>query len=171
MKFYYKYSNDIYNGEIYMTNDTSILFSCNSKVRQKLDYTVSLGGNPRYLIDLSHDTGQCGNMRCFMDGQKIFLKKLDILKNKKGKLYFESDDVMTEYSGEMYMQFEDTCYYDEENSILCFGNPDAQGEVIEFLSNTFAVIKDDRLFAIFMKINSLSDKIAVRKGRVCRTYK
>ena len=52
MKFCYKYSDDIYNGKIYMTNDTSILFYCNNKVKQKLDYTVSLGGNPRYLIDL-----------------------------------------------------------------------------------------------------------------------
>ena len=140
-------------------------------MKQKLDYTVSLGGNPRYLIDLSHDTGQCGNIRFFMHGEKVFLKKLNIPKNKKGKLYFQSDDEMTEYSGEMYMLFEDICYYDEENGILCFGNPDAQGEVIEFISNIFAVIKDDRLFAVFMKINSLLDKIAVRKGRVCRISK
>lgn len=60
MKFYYKYTNNTYEGITYMTDDTSILSKKTKDLEMELDYTVSLGGNPRYLMDLSHKTGRCG---------------------------------------------------------------------------------------------------------------
>lgn len=171
MKFYYENTNEIYEGTVYMTEDTSILFESNSEIETGLDYTVSLGGNSRFLIDLSHNTGRCGKMRCFMDGQSVFLRKLNIPENNKGKLYFLSDEEMTAYSGEMYFPFKNMCYYDEKNSVICLGNPDLQGDTIEFLSNTFAVIGGDKLSAIFMKVKSLNDNIIVQKGKFYRKHK
>ncbi len=62
--FYYNFSNKIYEGTPYMTDDTSIIFKYSNETDLLLDYTISLGGSSRYLMDLSHKTGRCGPLRC-----------------------------------------------------------------------------------------------------------
>lgn len=170
MKFYYKYTNNTYEGITYMTDDTSILSKKTKDLEMELDYTVSLGGNPRYLMDLSHKTGRCGQIRCFMDRQKVYREELKIPKYKKGELYFMTDEEMTEYSGSQYMLFEDKCYYDEKKNILCLGNPYLQGKTIEFISNIYATVKENRLIAIFLIVDSLQEKVTIRRGKFHRRY-
>lgn len=114
MKFLKKYVSQINKGKLVMFKDTSILFQ-NSEKAEELDYTVSLGNNSRYLLDLSHITGRCGNIRCFMGGKEVFKEDLTIPENKTGEIYFVSDKQMTAYSGDMYSSFKDDCYYDEKS--------------------------------------------------------
>ena len=161
MEFDYEYADDIYEGFVYMSPDTSILFKNNQKI-EKMDYTISLGENPRYLIDLYCNTGRCGNIRWFMDGQKICQRELNSSKSKKGKLYFFSDEEMTAHSGEMYNLFDDVCYYDEKKELLCVGNPDFSGVAIEFLSGVVAVLDHNKLVAVFVKAKLLQKVISVK---------
>lgn len=147
-----------------MENDTSILFEEIAEEKFELDYTISLGADPRVIMDLSCETGRCGPLRCFLGGVKIVEKALVLPESKTGELYFVDDEKMTKYSGSMYLPFEDSCYYDETKNILCFGNPDLQGIAIEFVSNTYAVIYEGKITSVFMIVSSLKDKIVVRKG-------
>lgn len=164
MKFYYKLSQNIYEGTICIAEDTSVIFE-ELETDLDLGYTISLGGDWRYLMDLSHKTGRCGPLRCFLEGVDVYEEKLSIPKCKKGELYFVDDEEMTEYSGTMYFPFENKCYYDEKSNILCIGNPYSPGETIEFVSNTYAVINGNRLAAVFMIVNSLKEMVTVQKGQ------
>lgn len=164
--FYYNFSNKIYEGTPYMTDDTSIIFKYSNETDLLLDYTISLGGSSRYLMDLSHKTGRCGPLRCFMAGVKVIQEELKIPQSRRGELYFKSTKEMTQYSGTMYMTFKDTCYYDEKNNILCIGNLSQEGEIIEFVRNTYAVVNRNDLVAVFMKVDCLKENIAIRKGQM-----
>lgn len=165
MIFYCNMNNSIYEGTVYMADDTSIIFKCAKGMDWSLDYTVSLGDSSRFLIDLSHKTGKCGPLRCFMNGVKVISKKLEIPKSKRGELYFADDDEMEQYDGTTYMLFEDTCYYDELNDILCIGNFNKGGETVEFVTNTYAVVNQNALVAVFMKVDQLRETIKIKKGR------
>ena len=147
-----------------MENDTSVLFKYSSDKEIFFDYTLSLGGNPRLLMDVSHENGKCGPMRLFMNGMKVIQKELKIPESKKGELYYTSEE-MIPYSGEMYMLFEDTCYYDEINNIVCIGNIYQEGKTIEFATDTYAVIYKNILIAVFMKIKHMNENIIIRGGR------
>ena len=103
-------------------------------------------------------------MRCFLEGAKCTCKELEILESQKGELYFQADEELVQYSGSMYGAMDDRCYYDENNNIICIGNPVQEGVTVEFVKNTYAVINQNNLTAIFMKIDGLEDKIVVRKG-------
>lgn len=105
-----------------------------------------------------------------MDRQKVYREELKIPKYKKGELYFMTDEEMTEYSGSQYMLFEDKCYYDEKKNILCLGNPYLQGKTIEFISNIYATVKENRLIAIFLIVDSLQEKVTIRRGKFHRRY-
>lgn len=165
MVFYCDMNNSMYEGTAYMTDDTSIIFKYAKGMDGSLDYTVSLGDSSRFLIDLSHKTGKCGPLRCFMNRVKVISKELEIPKSKRGELYFADDDKMVQYGGTTYMPFEDTCYYDECNDILCIGNFNKGGETVEFATNTYAVINQNDLVAVFMKIRQLRETVIIRKGR------
>lgn len=95
----------------------------------------------------------------------VISKELEIPKSKRGELYFADDDEMVQYGGTTYMPFEDTCYYDECNDILCIGNFNKGGETVEFAANTYAVINQNDLVAVFMKIWQLPETVIIRKGR------
>jgi len=164
MKFYYTLSKEIYEGTICVEEDTSVIFEELEK-NQDFGYTISLGGNWRYLMDVSCRTGQCGAVSCFLEGADVLEEKLAIPGHKRGKVYFEDDEEMTKGSGTMYFPFENKCYYDKKKNILCIGNPYLQGETIEFVSNIYAVINGDRLIAIFMVLTSLKEVVTICKGQ------
>lgn len=163
MRFYCDMNNNIYEGTAYMTDDTSIIFKYVKGVDWSLDYTVSLGDSSRFLIDLAHKTGKCGPMRCFMNSVKVISKELEIPKSKRGELYFVNDNEMERYGGTTYMPFEDTCYYDKINDVLCIGNPYREGETVEFAANTYAVVDHGDLAAIFIKVSHLKEHITIGK--------
>lgn len=161
--FYYNYNNKIYNGSHYMTDDTSIIFKYSDEINLMLDYTISLGGNPRFLIDVFHKTGKCGPLRCFMAGIKVIQKELNIPQSKRGELYFKSNEKMVKYGGTIYRTFQNSCYYDKNNNTLCIGNPEQKGEIIEFAENTYASIYQNELTAIFIKVDCIEANIVKKK--------
>lgn len=165
MFFYYRLSERIYEGDYYITEDTSVLFNDKTKENNNFDYTISLGANSRILIDLSCETGRCGPLRCFLHGLKVMERELVFPKSMTGELYFVDDGEMTKYSGSMYLAFEDDCYYDKTRDIICFGKPYLEGITIEFTSGTYAVLNDGKITAIFMLIPSLKEKVAIKRGR------
>lgn len=153
----------------YMTEDTSIIFKYSEEANLPLDYTISLGGSSRYLMDLFHKTGKCGPLRCIMAGIKVIQEELKLPQSRKGELYFKSAEEMVQYSGTMYMTFKDTCYYDEKNHVLCIGNPNQEGESVEFVRNTYAVVNRNELVAVFMKVDRLQEN--VKKGCIYQKIK
>lgn len=163
--FSYSFNNKIYEGNHYMTDDTSIIFKYSSETDLMLDYTISLGGNPKLLMDVFHKTGKCGPMRCFMAGITIIQKELKIPQSRKGELYFKPAEEMIIYSGTMYKTLKDTCYYDKKNNILCIGNPSQEEEAVEFAGNTYAVLKQNDLAAIFMKVDC-SENIVIKNKQM-----
>lgn len=166
--FYYKITNEICEGTPYMEEDASILFKYSKETDLSLDYTISLSGNPRYLMDVSCKTGICGPLRCFMAGAEIIPQNLKIPSSKRGHLYFKSKEEMTPYSGTMYTVFCDKCYYDEKKQILCLGSPECKGESVEFVEDTYAVIENYNLRAVFMKVKYLKKYIPIKKRKVKR---
>ena len=56
--FFYNLNSKIYKGRSYVEDDTSLIFRYSKGIDLVLDYTISLGGNPRYLMDLSSKTGR-----------------------------------------------------------------------------------------------------------------
>ena len=164
--FCYNFNNKIYEGTPCMTNDTSIFFKYFNEEDLLLDYTISLGGNPRFLMDLCHKTGKCGPLRCFMAGVKVIQKELKIPQSRRGELYFKSAEEMIQYSGTMYMKFKDTCYYNAKDNILCIGNLSQEGETVEFVENTYAVVNQSDLVAVFMKVDCLKENVVIKKGQI-----
>lgn len=148
---------------ICVSQDTSVYFE-ESDMEFQSGYTISLGGNWRYLIEVSYKTGRCEEFSCFLEGADVLEKGLRIPKHREGGLYFVDDEEMTRGSGTMYFPFENKCYYDVNSGILCVGNPYLEGEVIEFASNTFAAVFDNKLTAVFMYAPCLKEMIAVHKG-------
>ncbi len=162
--FYYNFNHGIDEGAYFMADDTSVIYKYSNKKDLLLDYSISLGGNPRFLMDIFHKTGKCGPLRCFMAGTKVVQKDLRVPISRKGELYFKSTEEMSQYSGTMYMTLKNICYYDEKNSVLCFGDPSQKGECLEFVENTYAVINRDDLVAIFMKVEGMKENIVINKG-------
>lgn len=164
--FSYTFNNKIYEGYNCTLDDASIIFKYSNIVDLSLDYTISLGGNPRYLMDVSHKTGKCGPLRCFMAGVKIIQNELRLPQSRKGELYFISSEEMTQYSGTMYMPIIDKCYFDEKDNIFCIGNPSQEGETVEFVRNTYAVLNRGDLVAVFLKVDCLKENIVIRRGQI-----
>lgn len=163
--FYYNLDERIDKGYYIMELDTSIMFKYASQCLEMLDYTISLGGNPRFLLDLYCENGKCGPLRSFMAGVDIKLQELELPPSKKGTLYYSSNEQMSQYSGEIYMMCHNNCCYDERKGILCIGDFEQLGECIEFVENTIAVVKGSELVAIYVKVNNIKEyKVLSARG-------
>ena len=164
--FFYNLNSKIYKGRSYVEDDTSLIFRYSKGIDLVLDYTISLGGNPRYLMDLSSKTGRCGPLRCFLAGTKVVQRGLEIPEAKKGALYFQTAEEVVQYSGTMYIEMEDIFYYDQRNNVVCIGNFELKGEVIEFVENTYALICENKLKAVFMRVKGMERNIVIKNEHI-----
>lgn len=117
-------------------------------------------------MDLSSKTGRCGPLRCFLAGTKVVQRGLEIPEAKKGALYFQTAEEVVQYSGTMYMEMEDIFYYDQRNNVVCIGNFELKGEVIEFVENTYALICENKLKAVFMRVKGMERNIVIKNEHI-----
>ena len=71
MRVIYKLNDDICVGKTYIENDTSVLFDSEALRTEELGFTLSLGDNLRFMIEVSYKTGRLFCMTCFLQGMKI----------------------------------------------------------------------------------------------------
>lgn len=50
---------------------------------------------------------------------------------------------------------------------MCIGNPKQFGDAVEFLPDVVAVINNNELIAVYMKIEFIKDIIVVKKNTIC----
>lgn len=72
--------------------------------------------------------------------------------SKKAKLFFIYDEINA-VDGCHYIPFSSLCYWDDINKILCVGDKEIDGEIIEFASDTYAKVYNNQLYAIYIKLN------------------
>ena len=65
MRVIYKWNDDICVGKTYIENDTSVLFDSEALRTEELGFTLSLGDNLRFMIEVSYKTGRLFCMTCF----------------------------------------------------------------------------------------------------------
>lgn len=150
MRFLYKESHDIFHGMPYLAKDTSVLFRKNI-YDPNPDFSVLLSGNWRFSLDVLHETGRCTRFTGFLDelGFQPFQYKCPQI--KLGALYFDNIEQMEPGSGTHYLNFKNACFFDTKSEVLCFGTPSFE-TAIEFATNTIAVIKDEQLMCIYLKV-------------------
>ena len=64
------------------------------------------------------------------------------------------------------MEMEDIFYYDQRNNVVCIGNFELKGEVIEFVENTYALICENKLKAVFMRVKGMERKIVIKNEHI-----
>ena len=76
----------------------------------------------------------------------------DFLNIPKASLFFYSDS-LKQQEGDHYTPFVEKKYYDEKNRILAFGDINSKGDLIEFSNDTYALIDDCRLAAVYIRVS------------------
>lgn len=129
--------------------DSSILFSSNGGGFQLL-----LGEGYHYVLDVDKKTGRCYGFYTLFDAIKndLQLDNIQMSESKKAKLFFIYDGINA-VDGCHYIPFSSQCYWDDINKILCIGDKEIDGEIIEFASDTFAKVRNNQLSAIYIKLN------------------
>ena len=113
MRVIYKLNDDICVGKTYIENDTSVLFDSEALRTEELGFTLSLGDNLRFMIEVSYKTGRLFCMTCFLQGMKTKRIQVENIKSHRGQVFLKDED-RTKYSGCIYKPYKEVCYYDEQ---------------------------------------------------------
>lgn len=149
MRVIYKLNDDICVGKTYIENDTSVLFDSEALRTEELGFTLSLGDNLRFMIEVSYKTGRLFCMTCFLQGMKT--KRIQ-------------DEDRTKYSGCIYKPYKEVCYYDEQKSIICYGDYYSEYCLIEIATDTYVGIRDNYIVVIILRILGIKEKIQVKNN-------
>ena len=137
-----------YPVHFYTSSDQSLLYD-----NQRGDFSVLLGGDWRRELIVDSTTGKCIKIQSQLYNMPLKHSCLNVPFAERRAVYFKSDDKLSSLSGCHYFPFDDTAYFDPHNYILCFGNPLASGQAIEFSPNIIAVIDNENLNCIFMVLD------------------
>lgn len=137
----------------YLTKDKALLYT--SKVFG--DCNVLLGGNWRFEIIIDSETGLCVKFQSYLDEVQVSHRNIELPESKAKKLFFKSSDMLNEGESCHYCPFEDKVYWDDKTKILCIGNPNMQGEAVEFSPQTVAIIENGQLLSIYLDLNNVTD--------------
>ena len=97
MRVIYKLNDDICVGKTYIENDTSVLFDSEALRTEELGFTLSLGDNLRFMIEVSYKTGRLFCMTCFLQGMKTKRIQVENIKSHRGQVFLKDED-RTKYS-------------------------------------------------------------------------
>lgn len=136
----------------YLMKDRSLLYQSTTNG----DYSILLGGDWRFELIVDSSTGLCVKFQSFLDELKVLHKPLVLPESKARRVFIKSDEML--YSGEgcHYHPFSNKVYWDERKNILCIGNPEAIGEVIEFAPHITMVVKRHQLLCLYLTLNNIS---------------
>ena len=148
------YSSDSVKDEnfFYLTKDKSLLY----KTTINGDYSILLGGNWRFELIVDSSTGLCIKFQSFLDELKVLHKPLMLPESKARRVFINSDEMLYPGEGCHYHPFVNRAYWDERKKILCIGNPDEVGEVVEFTPYITMVVKRCQLVCIYLNLNNIS---------------
>ena len=149
-KFYKKSCDQIIKTLEYNLHKDSTLFS----VYNIGDYEVLLGNGYHISIGIDKSSCKCLSVYCLLEALPFKKIEMEFLTDtyKQYDLIYTSD-YLFQGSEEHYTSFERKCYYDDEKSILAFGDIYNEGEIISINSSTFAKLKKQELLAIFIKVS------------------
>lgn len=136
----------------YLAKDKSLMYQ--STING--DYSVLLGGNWRFELIVDSSTGLCVKFQSFLDELKVLHQPLVVPKSKARRVFIKSDEMLYPGEGCHYHPFENKVFWDERKDILCIGNPDEGGEVIEFAPYITMVVKKHQLVCLYLALHHVS---------------
>ena len=139
--------------DFYLTEDRSLLYQSTTNG----DYSILLGGNWRFELIVDSSTGLCIKFQSFLDELKVSHRTIDLPESTPKKIFFTSNDVLSPGGGCHYFPFENKVYWDERKSILCIGNPNIEGEVVEFVPQTISVIRNGQIVCLYLILGNIAD--------------
>ena len=151
MRVIYKLNDDICVGKTYIENDTSVLFDSEALRTEELGFTLSLGDNLRFMIEVSYKTGRLFCMTCFLQGMKTKRIQVENIKSHRGQVFLKDED-------------KEVCYYDEQKSIICYGDYYSEYCLIEIATDTYVGIRDNYIVVIILRILGIKEKIQVKNN-------
>ena len=163
MRVIYKLNDDICVGKTYIENDTSVLFDSEALRTEELGFTLSLGDNLRFMIEVSYKTGRLFCMTCFLQGMKTKRIQVENINSHRGQVFLKDED-RTKYSGCIYKPYKEVCYYDEQKSIICYGDYYSEYCLIEIATDTYVGIRDNYIVVIILRILGIKEKIQVKNN-------
>lgn len=140
------------HADFFLTQDKSLMYG-----KPSGDYSVLLGGNWRFELIADSSTGLCVKIQCFLDKLNIICAALDLPPYQQKNIYVTSDEPLSPTCGCHYFPFEDHVFWDPQKHILCVGNPNRDGESVEFTSKTVAVIKNGELQCVYLILDGVVD--------------
>lgn len=152
MQFKYIITGKCIAGFFSIMADHSLLYST-----QGGNFSVLLGGDWRFELNVDGNTGRCINFQGTMIGD-IQEKDMEIPSHHKGDVFLYRKDKFLIGSGCQYPFIEDHAYYDSIHKILCVGNPYSNGTAIEFADKTVAVICNNTLIAMYLDLKDACKK-------------
>lgn len=139
----------------YLEDDSSLMYN-----GLQGDFSVLLGGNWRFELIVDSKTGFCTHIASFLKELEVTAADLNLPKSVVKDLFFAREKPLEPGGGCRYYPFYNKAFWDENKKILCYGNPDSNGEAIEFTPKTVAIIDETRLKCIYLVLDGIEGEIS-----------
>ena len=136
------------DGNYVLSNDSSLMYS----IPVYGDFQLLLGDGYHMSLGIDRETGECLTFYTLLDAITFEPSSFDFLNIPKASLFFYSDS-LKQLEGDHYTPFVEKKYYDEKNCILAFGDINSKGDLIEFSNDTYALIDNCRLAAVYIRVS------------------
>lgn len=147
MHFTYHLNENRVEGHFSFTQDQSLLYPMNGA-----DVSILLGGNWRFELMIKGSNGKCLGFQAFLGELNIEHTCLELPMGGKGELFFHCEQNLSPFCELNYCPFDKGIYYDIEKRLMCIGDKDAIGDVVEFANNIRAVLIKGNLVALYLKL-------------------
>lgn len=154
------------DGHYVLSNDSSLMYS----VPAYGNFQLLLGNGYHMSLGIDRETGECLTFYTLLDAITFELSSLDLLNSSKASLFFNSDSLKKQ-EGDHYTSFVEKKYYDDKNLILAFGDINSRGLLIEFSNDTYAMIDDYRLTAIYLRVSKNVIDLIKKKRKHQKVFK
>lgn len=154
MRFDVIFNNQCIMGEFAFYDDSSLVYQVDNG-----GFNVLLGGNWALSLIVDYKTGRVEGFETLFNALNIIESELTLPICQKGTLFFSSNEELIKGSGCHYLPFENKIYYDAKNKIMCIGNRNADGMIVEFANSIIAVVNNSKLVTMYMNLREV--KISV----------
>ncbi len=144
------------DGRYVLTSDTSLCFEGGENGKRG-DFSVYLAGNWRFELSVNSTTGECREISGFMSKLTAKQAVLEVPEAEKRKLICKSDTLRAQSVGCYCPYPANSVLFDQRRRILCLGNPEGDGEAVEFADRTVAVLKEGRLACVYLRLDTIED--------------
>lgn len=139
------------DGHYRLTSDTSLF--CVGV--EKGDFSVYLAGNWRFELSVDSNSGVCRGIYGFMSKLTARQAVLEVPEAEPKTLICKSGRLSADNVGCYCPWPSNSVLFDQRRKVLCLGNPENDGEAVEFADRTVAVIKDGRLVCVYLKLDNI----------------